>query len=664
MESKQLLKLDGSDSEEFKEFELPPARSRRPRMRKALAEAKASGGGRSICSFRSCVLFVTSAVLCGAVLIMGWMLMNIEKDLQDMKEQIRLVKSDEQSDLEHSKNIQTSMSKKLVSLAKDEKEIAELKMKVKILSLQVKKLNSTISELQSQKDSSAAPPNINEDLALLKKGMADTGVDIKKLSDENEATEKTVTLLSKLVRSLKKDVSELKDTSSSVDNESAAKEPVDALPPMVATTSPADKAQDSKRSLKKLSALMKKLVDGYGELFSNKTKKLKLELLHLKKDVLALNNTAKLKFIALENTVNMLQNVTSIQGAELHSAVAKLSDKSFDAENKTSDGKVLSIVKGILISLKSQQSITSNLTRRVAGMEQLVSENVFQKREDSVNSVSDGKSKPHTAEKLQTEAPDQSKQTTEKLTAKSTSKSDVPLTTSQPMKVKSSKDVEAKVSSPLAMTDSTTTTAPSLKSTESEVASTTILPPTLQVENVTMQVEPHDKSKLNMTNVRLMTTVEPSSQKVMNATRRKKTHTDKTGSDESPQTTKKTDLKQLVDATSTRKPKPDIPNVKATTKSIDGLEVLDGGDQSSDSTTNMAENRSQKRHKLSTPSDPDMGPDGDAFANDFSPSEEWEENDRSHSMHLDEFPSNGRSKHETSDQSDGFDALDRLDDSV
>ena len=58
--------------------------------RKALAEAKALGGGRSFCSFRSCVLFVTSAVLCGAVLIMGWMLMNIEKDLQDMKEKIRL----------------------------------------------------------------------------------------------------------------------------------------------------------------------------------------------------------------------------------------------------------------------------------------------------------------------------------------------------------------------------------------------------------------------------------------------------------------------------------------------------------------------------------------------------------------------------------------------
>ena len=33
MENKQLLKMDGSDSDELKEFELPPARSRRPRMR-------------------------------------------------------------------------------------------------------------------------------------------------------------------------------------------------------------------------------------------------------------------------------------------------------------------------------------------------------------------------------------------------------------------------------------------------------------------------------------------------------------------------------------------------------------------------------------------------------------------------------------------------------
>ena len=57
--------------------------------RKALAEAKVSGGGRSICSFRCCILFVVSAVLCGVILVMAWMLMNIEKDIEDLKGRIR-----------------------------------------------------------------------------------------------------------------------------------------------------------------------------------------------------------------------------------------------------------------------------------------------------------------------------------------------------------------------------------------------------------------------------------------------------------------------------------------------------------------------------------------------------------------------------------------------
>ena len=61
--------------------------------RKALAEAKLSGGGRSLCSFRSCILFIISAVLCGVILLMGWMLMNVQKDIQDLKERIGMGKS-------------------------------------------------------------------------------------------------------------------------------------------------------------------------------------------------------------------------------------------------------------------------------------------------------------------------------------------------------------------------------------------------------------------------------------------------------------------------------------------------------------------------------------------------------------------------------------------
>lgn len=53
-------------------------------------------------------------------------------------------------------------------------------------------------------------------------------------------------------------------------------EPVDTLKPFVPTTSPVDKAHDERRSLKKLTVLVKKLVNGYSELFDNKTRQLNL----------------------------------------------------------------------------------------------------------------------------------------------------------------------------------------------------------------------------------------------------------------------------------------------------------------------------------------------------------------------------------------------------
>ena len=64
--------------------------------------------------------------------------------------------------------------------------------------------------MKSQKGSSGIPPTIDHDLALLKKGMADTGGEIKKLSDDSEGAKKMMTLLSKLIKAVKKDISKLK----------------------------------------------------------------------------------------------------------------------------------------------------------------------------------------------------------------------------------------------------------------------------------------------------------------------------------------------------------------------------------------------------------------------------------------------------------------------
>ena len=51
-------------------------------------------------------------------------------------------------------------------------------------------------------------------------------------------------------------------------------EPADTLEPLSPTTSPVDNAKDNSQSLKKLSKLLKKFVDGYSEFFNNKTKQL------------------------------------------------------------------------------------------------------------------------------------------------------------------------------------------------------------------------------------------------------------------------------------------------------------------------------------------------------------------------------------------------------
>ena len=65
--------------------------------------------------------------------------------------------------------------------------------------------------MKEKHDPSDAPPSsVINDVKLLKKGMADTGGEIKKLSDDSEGAKKTLTLVSKLIKSVRKDVMKLR----------------------------------------------------------------------------------------------------------------------------------------------------------------------------------------------------------------------------------------------------------------------------------------------------------------------------------------------------------------------------------------------------------------------------------------------------------------------
>ena len=56
-----------------------------------MAEAKLSGGKVSFCSLRSCMVFIITGVLCAVILIMGWMMMNMQKDVLELKERCKFI---------------------------------------------------------------------------------------------------------------------------------------------------------------------------------------------------------------------------------------------------------------------------------------------------------------------------------------------------------------------------------------------------------------------------------------------------------------------------------------------------------------------------------------------------------------------------------------------
>ena len=53
-----------------------------------MAEAKASRG-TGWCSFRCFIMFIVTSVLCGAVLLLGWLVLTMQKDIQELKIQLK-----------------------------------------------------------------------------------------------------------------------------------------------------------------------------------------------------------------------------------------------------------------------------------------------------------------------------------------------------------------------------------------------------------------------------------------------------------------------------------------------------------------------------------------------------------------------------------------------
>ncbi|XP_065069692.1 muscle M-line assembly protein unc-89-like isoform X3 [Rhopilema esculentum] len=378
-----LLMASGSDSDDCKDsdskelFTLPKRKFIRSKGPKS--QRRSCFCCREICG--AVVPLVIAVFIIATMVSISYIILGVSgmrREIELLKIQLNKVKSDEQSDLLESKSLKGDVQGKLAAIDKNEKEIQSLKGQIKFLSSQVKLLNATISKPKETHGSSKTVLSVSNDIKMLQKGMAETGGEIKKLSDDSEGTKNTITVLSKIVKSLKTDMSKLSKSVSEWDRGPLPTEVPDTLKPLIVTTSPLDKANSEQESLLKVTKLVKKIVDGYSELFKNKSSHMNKELESVKAHLKAINDTHTSNIITIEHNIAALSNASNLHRERINAIAKKLDSGPMQQGNTSSETKVLGIVKEILVDLKKHQVMISNLTRRIENMEGVNS----QKREE------------------------------------------------------------------------------------------------------------------------------------------------------------------------------------------------------------------------------------------------------------------------------------------
>lgn len=337
---------------------------------------RARGGFNKTRSGRCCqvccgsvVPLVVSIFIIGTLASIGYILLGVNgmrREMELFKIQMNKVQSEEKSNLKESKHLQQRVEKQLKSSSKAE-AFEKLNAKVALLNKQVKILNATIAQLKSKSDSpkGSDSSSIAEDVTLLKKGMADTGGEIKKLTDDNAEAKKTIRLLTKIIKGMKQKYVNLTNTMAKISRNPLPTEPVDTLEPLVVTTAPTENNGNNIESLGKVSKLLRKVLKGYNELYKNKTENLTFELMKLNVKITQLNSTHGNSIAKLSKAVSQLQNLTETHEQRLAEISTKLLLSVGTHGSSAQESRLFGVVKDILMGMK-------NLTEKVKHLDSLV----------------------------------------------------------------------------------------------------------------------------------------------------------------------------------------------------------------------------------------------------------------------------------------------------
>ncbi|XP_048587401.1 uncharacterized protein LOC5512316 isoform X1 [Nematostella vectensis] len=192
-----------SDSDRVQPLELPPTRLRRPKTRKIHVT---SSPKNCLTLWNVCqILFVI--VIIGMMICMTWFTFILKTSLDTMKRRVVQLETSDRSTSKACTNLGDDLKRKLEALRGGEADrISTDQSHYQSLLRQVAHLNSSIVYINSKLKSPLSVSNINGDIELLKKEMADANREMTEVSDKVKQLRKIAHIQNVNLKALKNSI--------------------------------------------------------------------------------------------------------------------------------------------------------------------------------------------------------------------------------------------------------------------------------------------------------------------------------------------------------------------------------------------------------------------------------------------------------------------------
>ncbi|XP_028413501.1 uncharacterized protein LOC114536338 [Dendronephthya gigantea] len=186
-----LNKMEVESDSDVPEFSLPP-KSIVKRPKKTIRRRTRSRWRKCCKTYcRYCGVVLLALVLCAcimAIALLSWSSFRLSREVENLTRrltiEINLVKTEQMTNVQKCESIEKRMQENMKVLENGQKDIKEFKKKLQMSYAKITSLNGSLLRISHMLHGPNGKVTLGHTVNALKKGMADTGAEITKLSDE------------------------------------------------------------------------------------------------------------------------------------------------------------------------------------------------------------------------------------------------------------------------------------------------------------------------------------------------------------------------------------------------------------------------------------------------------------------------------------------------